>query len=65
MFAAVQGMGGGGILNLSGIIISDLVPLAERGPFQGLILIALAWAFASVIGPPITSSYLFIETNVI
>ncbi|GBE86280.1 Efflux pump FUS6 [Sparassis crispa] len=48
---AVQGIGGGGILNLTEIIVSDLVPLAERGTYQGFI--GLTWAFASAIGPPI------------
>ncbi|THH32797.1 hypothetical protein EUX98_g1387 [Antrodiella citrinella] len=47
----VQGIGGGGILNLTEIIISDLVPLAERGLYQGVL--GLTWAFASGIGPPI------------
>ncbi|THH00042.1 hypothetical protein EW026_g2413 [Hermanssonia centrifuga] len=51
----VQGLGGGGILNLSEIITSDLVPLAERGMYQGMI--GLAWAFASAIGPPIGGAF--------
>ena len=34
---AVQGLGGGGILSLTQIILSDLVPLRERGMFNGLI----------------------------
>ncbi|TBU37746.1 major facilitator superfamily domain-containing protein [Dichomitus squalens] len=33
----VQGIGSGGILNLSEIIVSDLVPLLERGMFMGII----------------------------
>ncbi|THH28362.1 hypothetical protein EUX98_g5826 [Antrodiella citrinella] len=49
----VQGIGGGGILNLTEIIISDLVPLAERGLYQGVF--SLVWALASGIGPPIVS----------
>lgn len=44
-------MGGGGIINLAEIIVSDLVPLAERGIYQGIL--GLTWAFASGIGPPI------------
>ncbi|KAE9383729.1 iron permease [Gymnopus androsaceus JB14] len=48
---AIQGIGGGGILNLTEIILSDLVPLAERGTYQGVLM--LVWAFASAIGPPI------------
>jgi MFS family permease len=49
--SAVQGIGGGGILSLSAVIVSDLVPLAERGLYQGVLI--LLWAFASAIGPPI------------
>ncbi|KAJ3556504.1 hypothetical protein NM688_g1993 [Phlebia brevispora] len=46
---AVQGMGGGGILSLTSIILSDLVPLKDRGLYNGLI--GLTWGFASAIGP--------------
>ncbi|KAJ7848947.1 major facilitator superfamily domain-containing protein [Mycena olivaceomarginata] len=35
----------------SQILVADLVPLAERGLYQGLI--GLVWAFASSVGPPI------------
>jgi MFS family permease len=51
---AVQGIGGGAILNLSDIIISDLVPLADRGLYEGLL--GLTWSLASGIGPPIVCS---------
>lgn len=37
------------------IILSDLVPLVERGVFQGLVVIA--WAFAAAIGPVVVSIY--------
>ncbi|KAA1472295.1 MFS general substrate transporter [Dentipellis sp. KUC8613] len=47
----VQGIGGGSILNMTEILVSDLVPLAERGIYQGMI--GLTWAFASGVGPPI------------
>ncbi|KAF7310072.1 Iron permease [Mycena indigotica] len=47
----VQGVGGGGILALSEILIADLVPLAERGAYQGFL--ALVWSIGSCIGPPI------------
>lgn len=50
---AVQGLGGGGIMNLVNIIVSDLVPLAERGLYQGMIV--LTWSLACGIGPPIVS----------
>ncbi|KAJ6551925.1 MFS general substrate transporter [Mycena capillaripes] len=45
------GIGGGGILTLTQIITADLVPLAERGMYQGLL--SLMWCLASFIGPPI------------
>ncbi|KAJ7254595.1 iron permease [Mycena rebaudengoi] len=47
----IQGLGGGGILTLSEILISDLVPLAERGTYEGII--GLVWALATSIGPPL------------
>ncbi|KAK0482589.1 major facilitator superfamily domain-containing protein [Armillaria novae-zelandiae] len=47
----VQGLGGGGIINLVEILISDLVALSERGTYQGMI--GLTWSFASAIAPPI------------
>lgn len=34
---AVQGAGGGGILALGSIILSDLVPLKERGLYNGMV----------------------------
>ncbi|KAI0833802.1 iron permease [Trametes gibbosa] len=51
----VQGMGGGGIINLASIITSDLVPLAERGVYQGFLV--LTWAFAAAIGPVVGGSF--------
>jgi MFS family permease len=51
---AIQGIGGGGILNLTEIVVSDLVPLAERGIFQGFF--GMIWAFASGVGPTVVSS---------
>ncbi|KAJ7066027.1 iron permease [Mycena amicta] len=47
----VQGVGGGGILALSEILVADLVPLAERGIYQGFL--ALVWSLAASVGPPI------------
>jgi MFS family permease len=52
-FEGIQGVGGGAIINMSEIIVSDLVPLAQRGLYQGLL--GLTWAFASGVGPPIVS----------
>ena len=53
--AAVQGIGGGGIFNLATIVISDLVPLAERGTYQGLLV--LAWGIAAACGPIIGGAF--------
>ncbi|KAH9920285.1 MFS general substrate transporter [Fomitopsis serialis] len=45
----VQGTGGGAIVNLSDIVLGDLVPLRDRGFFFGLI--GLTWALFCAIGP--------------
>ncbi|KAI0353760.1 iron permease [Trametes cingulata] len=48
---AVQGFGGGGCISITEIIYADLVPLPERGKFQGIT--ASVWALACAVGPPI------------
>ncbi|KAI5117064.1 hypothetical protein M0805_006786 [Coniferiporia weirii] len=45
----VQGAGGAGLFSMSYIILSDIVPLKERGSFNGIL--QLAWCIAAGIGP--------------
>ncbi|EEP78242.1 predicted protein [Uncinocarpus reesii 1704] len=45
----VQGIGGGGINTLIDIVISDLVPMRERGKYVALM--AAIWAVGTVVGP--------------
>ena len=45
----VQGIGGGGIVALTYVIVSDMVTLRERGKWFGVI--SLQWAIGSAIGP--------------
>ncbi|KAG9016030.1 hypothetical protein FRB90_003791 [Tulasnella sp. 427] len=52
---AVQGVGGGGILSLTEIVVADLVPLSQRGAYLGLI--GAVWAIAAAIGPPIGGAF--------
>ena len=46
---SIQGIGGGGILSLTEVLITDLVPLRERGKWFGFQ--SLTWAVGSVAGP--------------
>ena len=46
---AIQGMGGGGLVVLSNIVIGDLFSPRERGTYYGVT--GAVWAFASAIGP--------------
>jgi MFS family permease len=45
----VQGIGGGGILQLAQISISDIVPLAQRPKYMGAL--GSLWGISSVLGP--------------
>jgi fucose permease len=46
---AVQGIGGGGLIILVNICISDLFSMRNRGTYFGVI--GMVWAFASAVGP--------------
>ncbi|KAK1923520.1 major facilitator superfamily domain-containing protein [Papiliotrema laurentii] len=46
---AFQGMGGGSIIGLTNILISDIIPLHRRGSFQGVL--GGVWGCASAAGP--------------
>lgn len=46
---AIQGLGGGGIIMLVNITISDIVPLQQRGKYSGFL--GATWGIASVVGP--------------
>ncbi|KAN0082553.1 Major facilitator superfamily domain containing protein [Tylopilus felleus] len=50
----VQGLGGGGIQSLTGIILADLIPLQERGVYGGVY--GLVWCLAAAIGPIVGGS---------
>ncbi|KAH8597661.1 major facilitator superfamily domain-containing protein [Bisporella sp. PMI_857] len=46
---SIQGIGGGGIMTLGEIIVTDMVPLAVRGAWFGYL--GSMWAIGSVAGP--------------
>ncbi|RKP15042.1 major facilitator superfamily domain-containing protein, partial [Piptocephalis cylindrospora] len=49
VFRAISGIGGGGLITMALIIISDIVPSHSRAKYQGFI--GAVFAFSSVIGP--------------
>lgn len=48
---SLQGVGGGGFITLTGVMIADFVRLKERAKYFGIL--SAMWALGSVIGPVI------------
>ena len=44
----MQGIGSGGLVTMVEVVITDMVPLAERGGYFSIL--ALVWAIGSVVG---------------
>lgn len=49
VFRALQGIGAGGVIPISIVIVGDIYSLEERGRMQGVF--SAVWAFASLVGP--------------
>lgn len=52
---SIQGIGGGGIISLTEVLITDLVPLRERGTWFGYQ--SAVWALGSVTGPIVGGAF--------
>ncbi|RDL36552.1 MFS general substrate transporter [Venustampulla echinocandica] len=55
MGRCVQGIGGGGLVSLTYVVVSDMVTLRERGKWFSVI--SLQWAIGSVVGPVIGGAF--------
>ncbi|PGH06737.1 hypothetical protein GX51_02178 [Blastomyces parvus] len=57
IFRAFTGIGGGGLMTVAQMIVSDTVPLRERGKYQGILgaVVALANGIGPVIGGSLAS----------
>lgn len=45
----IQGIGGGGIVVLTLVVMTDIVPLRQRPKFNSIVM--MAWAFGTITGP--------------
>lgn len=52
---SLQGVGGGGLIALTEILVTDLVPLRQRGQWFGVI--SAMWSLGSVTGPIIGGAF--------
>ncbi|KAI9784351.1 MAG: hypothetical protein M1839_002412 [Geoglossum umbratile] len=52
---SIQGAGGGGIIALTQVLITDMVPLRARGKFYALV--SIVWAIGSVSGPLVGGAF--------
>ena len=52
---SIQGVGGGGIISITEVLLTDLIPLRERGKWFGLQ--SLMWAIGSVTGPIVGGAF--------
>lgn len=57
IFRAFTGVGGGGLMTVAQMIVSDVVPLRERGKYQGILgaVVAIANGIGPVIGGALAS----------
>ncbi|RUS29735.1 major facilitator superfamily domain-containing protein [Jimgerdemannia flammicorona] len=55
IFRAIQGIGGGGIMAMAMIIITEVVSLRDRGKYQGII--GACFGLSSVVGPLIGGAF--------
>ncbi|KAL4787605.1 major facilitator superfamily domain-containing protein [Aspergillus varians] len=57
VFRAFTGVGGGGLMTVAQMIVSDVVPLRERGKYQGILgaVVALSNGIGPVVGGALSS----------
>ncbi|KAF2165013.1 hypothetical protein M409DRAFT_67678 [Zasmidium cellare ATCC 36951] len=58
VFRALTGVAGGGLVTVAQMIVSDIVPLRERGKYQGILgaVVALAHAIGPLVGGALAAS---------
>ena len=54
---ALQGVGGGGLILLNDIVITDLVPMRQRGAYFGIL--GGIWAVGTVTGPVVGGAFAY------